>query len=56
MLSDEWSKELWETSRPSSYETRQQIVKVIVTNNTDNYNPSLQSSNHWTNWLDSGTM
>jgi hypothetical protein len=56
MLSDEWNRELWETARPSSYESWQQIAKVIVTNNINNYNPSLQPNNHWTNWLDSGTM
>ena len=56
MLSDEWNRELWETSRPSTYETWQQIAKVIVTNNTNNYKPSLQSNNHWTHWPDSGSM
>jgi hypothetical protein len=56
MLSDEWNKELWETARPSTYETWQQIAKVIVTNNANYYKPTLQANNNWTNWLDSGTM
>ncbi len=56
MLSDEWNKELWETARPSTYETWQQIAKVIMTNNANYYKPTLQANNNWTNWLDSGTM
>jgi hypothetical protein len=56
MLDDEWNKEVWENNRPSSYETWQQIAKVIVRNDASQYKPTLKANTHWTNWPDSGSM
>ena len=56
MMKDTWNSEMWENNRPSSYETWQQIAKVILTNDTSHYNPTLQPNTHWSNWPDSGSM
>lgn len=56
ILSNDWNREIWENNRPSSYETWQQIAKVIVTKDTSQYKPTLKSNTHWINWLDSGSM
>jgi hypothetical protein len=46
----------WENNRPSSYETWQQIAKVIVTGDMANYRPTLAPNSHWSNWPDAGSM
>jgi hypothetical protein len=56
ILSDDWNREIWESNRPSSYETWQQIAKVIVTNDPKGYKPTLEPNTHWANWPDSGSM
>lgn len=56
ILNDDWNREIWENKRPSSYETWQQIAKVIVTNDPKQYIPTLEANTHWTNWPDSGSM
>lgn len=50
------AKEKWDMNRPSSYETWQQLAKVIVTNNTKFYKPTVKSNTHWKNWPDSGSL
>ncbi len=50
------NKNNWKKSRPSSYETWKQIAKVIVTNDINNYKPTLKSNTHWKNWPESGSM
>lgn len=40
---------------PSSYETYQQIARVLTTGNIGHWNPSLEINNHWKNW-DSGNL
>jgi hypothetical protein len=42
--------------RPSSSETFQQIAKVIVTGNTQCYQPTQNKNTHWKNWLESGEL
>ena len=56
MLNDTLNKEIWETNRPSSYETWQQIANVIATREPSKYNPTLKANTHWTNWPESGSM
>lgn len=55
-LTENRNREIWEISRPSSYETWQQIAKTIATNDLTNYKPTLKSNTHWINWPDSGTL
>ena len=43
-------------NRPSSYETWQQIAKVIINRVPDFYNPTLPSNTHWKNWPESGSL
>ena len=47
--------ELWE-SRPSGYETWQQIADVIVTGDPSLYKPTLQPNSHWSNWPEAGSL
>lgn len=54
--SDKYARKLWETNIPSSYETWQQIAKVIVTNDTTNYKPTKKPNTHWKHWKNSGTF
>jgi len=49
-------KEMWDMNRPSRSETWQQLAKVIVTNTTTFYKPTLQPNTHWINWPDSGSL
>lgn len=56
ILRDDWNKVIWENNRPGSYETWQLIAKVIVTNDPNEYKPTLVSNTHWKNWPDSGSM
>lgn len=46
----------WESSRPSSYETWQQLAKVLATGEPRHYQPSLPANTHWSNWPDSGSL
>jgi hypothetical protein len=55
-MNNEYNNEQWNSNRPSSYETWQQIAKVIATNNTDYYKPTIRSNTHWINWPESGSM
>jgi hypothetical protein len=43
-------------NRPSSYETWQQLARVIATGDTSFYKPSLAPNTHWKNWTDSGSL
>lgn len=45
----------WE-SRPSSYETWQQIAEVLATGDIGRYRPTLPPNTHWKNWPEGGTM
>src|SRR5579871_1566055 len=56
ILNNDWNKEALQNNRPGSYETWQQIAKVIANNDPSNYRPTLRSNTHWTNWPDSGSM
>lgn len=46
----------WNSNRPSSYETWQQIAKVLVTGDIKLYKPTLLPNSHWKNWPDAGTL
>ena len=46
----------WTNSRPSSYETWQQIAKVLATGNPHHYQPTLPPNTHWSNWPESGEL
>ena len=48
--------EEWATARPSSYETWQQIAKVLATGDTSYYHPTLEPNTHWSNWPESGSL
>jgi hypothetical protein len=41
---------------PSSYETWQQIAKVIVSGDISLYEPTLAQNTHWKHWPDSGSL
>jgi hypothetical protein len=53
---DEFNQQQWQDNRPSSYETWQQIAKVIVTEDPTYYNPTLEPNTHWKFWPDSGSL
>ena len=46
----------WIRNRPSSYETWQQIAKVLATGNIQHYQPTLIPNTHWSNWPESGAL
>jgi hypothetical protein len=52
----QYEREEWETARPSSYETWQQIAKVLATGDTSYYRPTLEPNTHWSNWPESGSL
>ena len=56
ILLDKSLRKTWNSNRPSSYETWQQIAKVIVTNDPNNYRPTKKPNTHWKNWKNSGSM
>jgi hypothetical protein len=53
---DEFNQQEWQDNRPSSYETWQQIARVVVTGDTSHYKPTLQPNTNWKYWLNSGTF
>ena len=53
---DEYNQQQWQDNRPSSYETWQQLARVIVTGDTAYYKPTLESTTHWKFYPDSGSM
>jgi len=53
---EEWDKHQWDDNRPSSYETWQQIAKVISTGDLSFYSPTSKSNTHWSNWPESGSI
>lgn len=52
----QFKREEWETARPSSYETWQQIAKVLATGDTNYYQHTLGPNTHWSNWPESGSL
>jgi hypothetical protein len=50
------NREEWENNRPSSYETWQQIAKVIALGDTSIYKPTVKPNTHWSNYPDSGSL
>jgi hypothetical protein len=50
-----WNAAQWE-NRPSTYETWQQIARILATGDTTIYNPSLASNTHWKNWPEGGSL
>lgn len=42
-------------SKPSSYETFQQIAKVLTTREIKYWQPTLTANNHWSNWPNAGS-
>jgi hypothetical protein len=46
----------WRNTQPSSYETWQQIAKVIATGDTSYFRPTLEPNSHWKNWPEGGSM
>ncbi|HTD98963.1 MAG TPA: hypothetical protein VK668_06730 [Mucilaginibacter sp.] len=46
----------WDDNRPSSYETWQQLAKVIATGDVQHYKPTLSPNTHWKNWSESGSL
>ncbi len=53
---DEHNQQQWQDNRPSSYETWQQIAKVIVTGDALHYKPTLEPTTHWKLYPDSGSL
>jgi uncharacterized protein DUF7003 len=43
-------------NRPGTYETWQQIAKVIATGDALHYKPTLPANTHWKHWPDSGSL
>lgn len=56
ILSEALNREIWQNSRPSSYETWQLIAKVIAANDPMQYKPTLEPNTQWTNWPESGNL
>jgi len=50
------NKDSWDNNRPGSYETWQQLAKVIITNDISHYKPTLQANTNWKNWPESGSL
>lgn len=48
--------EEWLNNRPSTYETWQQIAKVIETGDVSYYKPTLEPNTHWKNYPESGSL
>lgn len=48
--------EEWENNRPGSYETWQQLARVIATGDVSLYQPTLPPNSHWINWPESGAL
>lgn len=46
----------WNENRPSSYETWQQLAKVLATGDPVHYNPTVMPTTHWSNWPESGEL
>jgi len=53
---DEYNQQQWQDNRPSSYETWQQLAKVIATGDTSHYKPTLEPTTHWKFYPDSGSL
>ncbi|MFT3677573.1 MAG: hypothetical protein QM781_16910 [Chitinophagaceae bacterium] len=51
-----YNQQQFDSNRPGSYETWQQIAQVIVTGDPAMYNPTLQPNTHWKHWPDSGSL
>jgi hypothetical protein len=52
----QWNKTQWEDNRPSSYETWQQLARVISTGDVNYYKPTLEPNTHWKHYPDSGSL
>ncbi|HEY8999922.1 MAG TPA: hypothetical protein VIM89_01120 [Mucilaginibacter sp.] len=52
----ESNKSAWINNRPSSYETWQQLAKVIATRDLSFYKPTQPANTHWSNWPESGSL
>ncbi|NTS44006.1 hypothetical protein HRG84_24215 [Flavisolibacter sp. BT320] len=50
------NQNIWKNDRPSSYETWNQLAKVLVTGDTTLYKPTMPANSHWANWPDSGGL
>jgi len=55
---DEWAHPdiVDDSNRPSSSETFQQLVSVLVTGDISAYKPTLTANTHWSNWPEGGTL
>jgi len=53
---DEYNQQQWQDNRPGSYETWQQIARVIVEGDTAHYRPTLAPTTHWKFYPDSGSL
>lgn len=51
-----YNQQQYETSRPGSYETWQQIAQVIVAGDPSLYKPTLHPNTHWKYWPESGSL
>jgi hypothetical protein len=52
----EWNNSQWEDNRPSSYETWQQLAKVIARGDINYYRPTLAPNTHWKHYPESGSL
>lgn len=53
---EEFNSQQWHDNRPSSYETWQQIAKVITTGDTAHYQPTIDPTTHWKFYPESGSL
>ncbi|MBS1503000.1 MAG: hypothetical protein JST32_13115, partial [Bacteroidetes bacterium] len=51
-----FNSQQYNETRPSTYETWQQIAKVISTGDILRYKPTLPANTHWKYWPDSGSL
>jgi hypothetical protein len=56
IINEQWNQTQWNDNRPSSYETWQQLAKVIATGDINYYNPSMEPNTHWKHYPDSGSL
>ena len=55
-MNSQWNATQWQDNRPSSYETWQQLARVIVTGDISHYKPGLKANTHWKNYPESGSL
>lgn len=51
-----YERHQWNEARPSSYQTWQQLAKVLATGDVNYYKPTSKPNTQWSNWPESGSL